>query len=231
MSEPDNREDRYAMAVMSGTNVVGHVPRRISYVCNIFLRHSGSIICRMTGPRQYSWDLEQGGLEVPCEFRFYSEDHKRVKKSRELLEKASYMTQDIKTHFQEEVSPTNVTSAPVKVIDDVKDDDIGNDKPAAVKLPQSKPVVYKKDAMKENVVPKNSERAVEKCSRQWLRSGGIKLNSNDKDSIMNGQRLNDLVINFAQKMLKMQFPSVKGFLSTLLQDKKGKGPLNRIKFK
>ena len=87
LPEPDNREDRYTVAVMNGTNVVGHVHmlRRISYICNIFIRHSGSIICRVTGPRQYSRDLEQGGLEVPCEFRLYSKDQKHVKKSRELL--------------------------------------------------------------------------------------------------------------------------------------------------
>ena len=38
--EPDNREDCYAVAVMNGVDVVGYVPRRISYICNIFLRHS-----------------------------------------------------------------------------------------------------------------------------------------------------------------------------------------------
>ena len=165
MPEPDNREDRYAVAVMNGTNIVGHVPRRISYICNIFLCHSGSIICRVTGPRQYSWDLEQGGLEVPCEFRFYSEDQERVKKSRELLEKASYTTKDIKNHFQVEVSST-VTSGPFKVIENVEDDDIGNDKPAAVELPQSKPVIHEVDATKENILLKKTEEAIQKCSRQ-----------------------------------------------------------------
>ena len=30
--EPDNRKDRYAVAVMNGTNVVSHVPSRISYI-------------------------------------------------------------------------------------------------------------------------------------------------------------------------------------------------------
>ena len=40
--EPDNRKDCYAVAVMNSTNVVGHMPRRI--ICNIFIRHSGSII-------------------------------------------------------------------------------------------------------------------------------------------------------------------------------------------
>ena len=68
LPQPDNRQDCYAVAVMNDTNVVGHLPRRISYICNIFIYHAGSITCRVTGPRQYSWDLEQGGLEVPCEF-------------------------------------------------------------------------------------------------------------------------------------------------------------------
>ena len=45
--EPNNREDRYAVAVMKGTTAVGHDPRRISYICNIFIRHSGSIICHV----------------------------------------------------------------------------------------------------------------------------------------------------------------------------------------
>ena len=65
LPEPDNREDHYAVAVM---NVVGHVPRRISYICSIFIRHAGSIIYHVTGPRQYPWDLEQGEPEVQCEF-------------------------------------------------------------------------------------------------------------------------------------------------------------------
>jgi len=68
--EPDNDEDRYAVAIMDGTNVVGHMPRKISYICHIFLLHSGSIICRVTGPKQHSRDLVQGGLEVPCEYKF-----------------------------------------------------------------------------------------------------------------------------------------------------------------
>jgi len=49
--EPDNDEDRYAVAIMDGTNVVGHTPRKISYICHIFLLHSGSIIFRVTGPK------------------------------------------------------------------------------------------------------------------------------------------------------------------------------------
>jgi len=92
--EPHNREDRYAVPVMDGTSIVGHVPRKISYICYIFLLHPGSIICRVTGPKQCSRDLEQGELDVPCEYRFYSKD-KRVKVTRKLLELASFPTKDI----------------------------------------------------------------------------------------------------------------------------------------
>lgn len=219
--EPDNRKDCYAMAVMNGTNVIGHVPRRISYVFNIFLRHSGSIICHIDGPRQYLWDLKQGDWRYHVNFDFTG----RIKACQEIQRTAGesfIYYKDIKTHFQAEVSSTTVTSSPVMVIDSVKNGN--NDKPATVKLSHSKQVIYEEDATKENIISKNSEQDIEKCNRQWLAtSGGIKLTSNDRDAIMNEQRLNDLVINFAQKVLRMQFPSVKGFQSTLLQDKMSKG--------
>ena len=46
--------------------LVGHVPRRISSSCSIFIRRGGSIKCSITGSRCYSSDLPQGGLEIPC---------------------------------------------------------------------------------------------------------------------------------------------------------------------
>jgi len=94
LPERQNREDRYAVAVMDGTSIVGHLQRKISNICCIFLLHSESIICCVTGPKQYSRDLEQGTLDVPCEYRFYSKD-KCVKVTRKLLELASFPTKDI----------------------------------------------------------------------------------------------------------------------------------------
>jgi len=41
----------------------------------------------------------------------------------------------------------------------------------------------------------------------------------DRDSIMAGDRLNDLIINTGQRLLKNQFPKMKGLCSTLLQNK------------
>ena len=113
------------------------------------------------------------GLEVPCKFRFYSEDQKCVKKSRELLGKASYTTNDIKTHFQVKVNST-VTRGPVKIKVEYVEDYIGNDKSATVEVPQSKIVIYEvRRCNVRNVVLKKSEGATERYSRQWLCIGGI----------------------------------------------------------
>ena len=57
-----NLADRFAVAVMKGGTVVGHIPRKISNVCSIFIRKGGSIFCLTTGSR-FSSDLPQGGLE------------------------------------------------------------------------------------------------------------------------------------------------------------------------
>ena len=65
-----NSHDPYAVAMVRASNIVGHVPKRISSICHIFLRRGGTITCTVTGSRQYSGDLPQGGLEVPCLLKF-----------------------------------------------------------------------------------------------------------------------------------------------------------------
>ena len=55
-----NLADRFAVAVMKGGTVVGHILRS---VCSIFIRKGGSIFCLTTGSRRFSSDLPQGGLE------------------------------------------------------------------------------------------------------------------------------------------------------------------------
>ena len=37
------------------------------------LEEGGTITCSITGPRQYSTDLVQGGMEVPCIFYFHGD--------------------------------------------------------------------------------------------------------------------------------------------------------------
>ena len=64
-----NRHDPYAVAVTKSKTVVGHLPRKISTVCSLFLS-TGTITCRVVGTKRYSRDLPQGGLEIPCLIKY-----------------------------------------------------------------------------------------------------------------------------------------------------------------
>ena len=70
--EAGNVHDLYniIVAVVKSGVVVGHVPRKMSSVCSLFLRHGGVIHCTVTGTRCYSQDLVQGGLQIPCILHF-----------------------------------------------------------------------------------------------------------------------------------------------------------------
>ena len=74
--QTSNRHDPFAVAIKKNDVVVGHVPRRFSAICSLFLRRGGSITCTVNGSRRYSGDLPQGGLEIPCILTFYGESTK-----------------------------------------------------------------------------------------------------------------------------------------------------------
>lgn len=83
--EESNTFDSYAVAVIKDDigHVVGHVPRKISAACFLFLNQDDhSIICTVTGSQRYSSDLVQGGLEVPCKliFRGHQQYVDKIKK-------------------------------------------------------------------------------------------------------------------------------------------------------
>ena len=80
--EIGNNKDRYAVVILRNRTTVGHVPRKISAACALFLQRKGSIHCVVTGGRCYSRDLPQGGLEVPCvlQFKGQPEDVLKLKK-------------------------------------------------------------------------------------------------------------------------------------------------------
>lgn len=50
-AETGNEHDLYAVAVLKSGVVVGHVPRKISSVCCLFLRRGRVIQCTVTGAR------------------------------------------------------------------------------------------------------------------------------------------------------------------------------------
>ena len=85
--ERGNAHDPYAVAVLNRGVIVGHLPRAISSVCYLFLGREGTIQCQVTGTRQYSVDLPQGGLEVPCKLTF-SGEARLIIKVQKLLQEA-----------------------------------------------------------------------------------------------------------------------------------------------
>ena len=99
--EAGNGHDPQAVAMMKlidgNMYVVGHVPRMISSVCSIFIRRRGNIVCRITGSREYSSDLEQGGLQLPCELTFSIADSQEYKKTKKSFKILSIDTHEVST--------------------------------------------------------------------------------------------------------------------------------------
>ena len=70
--QENNSSDDYAVAVLRTCDdtIVGHLPRKISRMCWLFLKKPDSkITCTVEGPRRHSADLPQGGLEVPVKLK------------------------------------------------------------------------------------------------------------------------------------------------------------------
>lgn len=88
--EPTNSADRYAVAVLKEETIIGHLARKMSKVCSLFLRRGGSIRCKVTGSRRYSSDLPQGGLEIPCSLLFTA-NMKEIVKLRKVLTKRTIL--------------------------------------------------------------------------------------------------------------------------------------------
>ena len=62
--ETGNAHDLFAVKVVKSRSIVGYLPKKIRSTCSLFLRHGGVNTCKITDPtRQYSRDLEQGGLD------------------------------------------------------------------------------------------------------------------------------------------------------------------------
>ena len=88
--EDGNLSDPYAVAVTQSSHVVvGHVPRKISAACSLFISLGRIIDCTVTGSRRYSSDLIQGGLEIPCRLAFRGESG-LVEKIRKLVKPLEY---------------------------------------------------------------------------------------------------------------------------------------------
>ena len=85
--ELENREDRYAVCVLKTSaesqTIVGHVPRELSKLFWYFINNDGEVTCEIIGNRKRS-QLLQGGMEIPCVYRFVGKK-KHIKKLRKML--------------------------------------------------------------------------------------------------------------------------------------------------
>ena len=113
--EVGNTFDPFAVAVMRDDTVIGHVPRRISSICAMFLRREGSITCEVTDSRRHSDDLPQGGLEIPCVLRFEGGDKVTTKAKKLLKSILSTETVDLLAKKKRKVTDTTVDDSGTEV--------------------------------------------------------------------------------------------------------------------
>jgi len=90
--ELGNAHDPYAVAVKKTIGgelrVVGHIPRRISAICSLFIRRGGDINCQVTGNRRHSSYLLQGGFEITAVLIFIAAKNNEGQKTKKLIEDA-----------------------------------------------------------------------------------------------------------------------------------------------
>ena len=85
--EDRNPMDPYAVAIKRGSEVIGHVPRKISAAGSLFIQRRGAVTCRITDSHhQYSSDLLQDGLQIPCQLVFQSEDTELITKIKKIAQ-------------------------------------------------------------------------------------------------------------------------------------------------
>ena len=89
---------------------VGHVPRKISAICSIFIRSGGSIVYFVSGSRRYSSDSPQGGLEIPYILKFTASNFNEADKARRQLES---MLQTCTSECTSTTTPSSEVVAPM----------------------------------------------------------------------------------------------------------------------
>ena len=76
-------EDKYSIAVLDNEQTIGHVPKFLSQLIFFFLKYEGTLSIKVTGERRFSFDLSQGGMEIPADFVFKTVDAKLHNQMRE----------------------------------------------------------------------------------------------------------------------------------------------------
>ena len=193
--ETGNTHDPFAVKVMKCGSIVGHLPKKISSTCSLFLRHGGVIVCRIIDPnKRYSRDLEQGALEVPCLLLFQAKQ-KLLGKVRKLL-----------LFSEKSTSEAKLSGSPCNIKQEAEQEADIDDVAIASKVKRIK-------------VEPESPNCINVTLEVWATCVGTNINLYHEDKVLieTNQRLSDKHINFAQAMLHGQFPQCDGLKNTLLQ--------------
>ena len=203
------------MKVMKSGIVVGHLPKKISATCSLFLRKGGAISCQVTDERRKrSVDLVQGGLEIQCLLIFSS-------KKRDLLGKLQKLLALSIERVEETVKNETVKNETAKDKEIATDNETAND--VCLTIPAAKKVKVEADCttIPVEVVEDNAIEVVEDntTSQPWavFQTTRIKLYAEEKAILVGGGKLNDKHINFAQALLKAHDRRIEGLRNTLQQ--------------
>ena len=217
----------------------GHIPRAISAACYVFLGRAGSTVsCKVTGPRRYSADLLQGGLEIPCSIEFKGEKS-MVGKIQSLLTCKESATHSESTNYANEESPAAVhlvsimKSEKTEIVSSIATQPHDKEPVArqteelsvsgsSVKIEKSK--VTTKLELKSSLVSTGETKRQKlddidyshSNTGMWVKCGKISLSKSQRQDIERGDWLDDYHINFAQNLIKIQF-NIEGLQLTLLQ--------------
>ena len=191
-----NMADQYAVAVIkaAGNQIVGHLPRKISAASLIFLDTGGTISCVVVNKRRYSRDLPQGGLEIPCKLVFKG--------------KAKYISKVKRLVLPPDVETRSVNDVGAAVQPPIKKQNVEDQE-------ESQVADFSKGDVDDDAHVAGCETSV---IRVWVRldAENFILTENDKQIIQSWKELTDNHVNFAQRLLKKQYPGLNGVESTLL---------------
>ena len=200
--ETGNRFDPFAVAVISEDGeIIGHVPKLISAAASLFLRYSGSIKCKVTGSRQYSRDLPQCVLEMPCQLTFEGSE-KYIGKVKKLLKLSNSDSDSQTVSVVADTAGGSSSSRNMEKATDTSGNSGNTNSEAGVD------VVLEVDDDDDD----GGKRRKVDDAGEWIKIQNMVLRLSDKAVLLNGE-LNDKLINAAQKLLLQKFPSVKGLRS------------------
>ena len=112
-TEDSNAFDPYAVAIRKSANVIGHVPQKISAACSLFIQRGGTLTCIIIDShRQYSADLPQGGLQIPCKLEFKCDDADLLSNIKKLVRSAPPIDFELKHHTPAAVPKRKLNAKP-----------------------------------------------------------------------------------------------------------------------